>query len=88
MVAFFKLIIFCVIEMKYMVIILQNRSNAEGNTLNSEELRRKVAILHFRFYYALILTNIFLWNFGDYKKICFLFMFSFWVPQIMLNVIH
>ena len=86
MVAFFKLIIFCVIEMKYLVIIMQNRSNAEGNTLNSDELRAKVAILHFRFYCALILTNVFLWHFGDYRKLCFLLMFSFWVPQIMLNI--
>lgn len=86
-VSFFKLLIFCVIEMKYMAIILQARGAANGGT-PTDVLRRQVAILHVRFYLALLAVFIFLWNVDDkYRTLYMLALYSFWIPQIVLNVI-
>uniref|UniRef100_A0A6U2FVB9 RING-type E3 ubiquitin transferase n=1 Tax=Pseudictyota dubia TaxID=2749911 RepID=A0A6U2FVB9_9STRA len=90
-VAFFKLLIFCVIEMKYMAIVVQARHNASnnaGNDTSAEELRRKVALLHLRFYAALMFATAGFWAFGQKHRILYvLFLYSFWVPQIVCNII-
>lgn len=86
-VSFFKLLIFCVIEMKYMAIIIQARGSAAGG-LSTEELRRKVALLHLRFYLALLATFMVLFYVGEkYRTFYMVVLYSFWVPQIVLNVI-
>jgi hypothetical protein len=86
-VAFFKLLIFCVIEMKYMAIIIQARNASNGgNTL--ELLRRQIAMLHLRFYVALItsfLISFYAWD--SYRTIYMLALYSFWVPQIIQNIV-
>jgi transmembrane E3 ubiquitin-protein ligase len=86
-IAFFKLLIFCVIEMKYMAIIMQARNaNNGGNT--TELLRRQVAMLHLRFYVALVGSFLAFFYAGDsYRTIYMLILYSFWVPQIVQNVI-
>jgi Ring finger domain len=88
-VAFFKLLIFCVIEMKYMAIILQARnSNSGGQSI--EVLRRQVAYLHLYFYVALLmicLTLVYVNDHFIYRLPFILALYSFWVPQIVLNVI-
>ena len=56
-VAFFKLLIFCVIEVKYMAIIIQARNASNGGN-SIELLRRQVAMLHLRFYVALMGSQI------------------------------
>jgi hypothetical protein len=87
-VAFFKLLIFCVIEMKYMAIIIQARNNANGGQNTTEILRRQVAMLHLRFYVALVGSFLaFFWAGSDYRTMYVLVLYSFWVPQIVLNVI-
>lgn len=87
MVAFFKLLIFCVIEMKYMVIIMQARINADRN-YSAEDLRRKIASLHARFYCALFIVLILFWTFiQNHRTLCLLALYSFWVPQIIRNII-
>ena len=53
MVAFTKLLMFCVIEMKYMVMIMQTRLNAAGTNLSTDELRKREAAMHSRFYFIL-----------------------------------
>lgn len=84
-VAFFKLLIFCVIEMKYMAIIIQAR-NAGNNTLDL--LRRQIAMLHLRFYVALLGTLLaFFYTWESHRTLYVLVLYSFWVPQIILNVI-
>jgi transmembrane E3 ubiquitin-protein ligase len=86
-VAFFKLLIFCVIEMKYMAIIMQARNSSNGgNTM--ELLRRQIAMLHLRFYVALIGTFLAFFYAGEaYRTVYVLALYSFWVPQIVQNVI-
>lgn len=89
-VAFFKLLIFCVIEMKYMAILLQarNSNNAQQQQNPTEVLRRQVAMLHLRFYVALSGTFLLLLHAGESFRIYYvLALYSFWVPQIVLNVI-
>ena len=88
-VAFFKLLIFCVIEMKYMAIILQARHNSNGGTtLTADALRQQVALLHIRFYVALVIVFLFVfYSPGRNRTYIILALYSFWVPQIVLNVI-
>jgi Ring finger domain len=86
-VAFFKLLIFCVIEMKYMAIIIQARNSANGGQ-PTEVLRRQAAVLHLRIYVALFGTFILLFYVGDtHRTIAMVTLYSFWVPQIILNVV-
>ena len=88
MVAFLKLLIFCVIEMKYMVIIMQARLNAAGNNLSTTDLRRRITGLHFRFYFAVMAALFILWNFREkHRTLCILAMYGFWVPQIIQNIV-
>jgi len=87
MVAFFKLLIFCVIEKKYMVIIMQARINADNN-YSAEDLRRRVASLHLKFYCALVAVLMVFWTLiQSHRVMCLLALYSFWVPQIIQNVI-
>ena len=87
-VAFFKLLIFCVIEMKYMAIIIQARNSANGGQNTTEILRRQIAMLHVRFYVALVGSFLaFFYAGSEYRTIYILALYSFWVPQIILNVI-
>mmetsp|Transcript_26034 Transcript_26034/g.38480 ORF Transcript_26034/g.38480 Transcript_26034/m.38480 type:complete len:1100 (+) Transcript_26034:250-3549(+) len=87
-VAFFKLLIFCVIEMKYMAIIIQARNNANGGQSTHEVLRRQVAMLHLRFYVALIGAFLAFFYAGQqYRTIYIVGLYSFWVPQIIQNII-
>jgi hypothetical protein len=86
-VAFFKLLIFCVIEMKYMSIIIQARNSSNGGQ-STEVLRRQVAMLHLRFYLALFAAFLMLFYMGEkYRTFYVLGLYSFWVPQIILNII-
>jgi hypothetical protein len=88
MVAFLKLLIFCVIEMKYMVMIMQARLNAAGINLSAIDLRRRVTALHFRFYITLMVVMVTLWHFREkHRTLCILGMYSFWIPQIIQNAV-
>ena len=88
-VAFFKLLIFCVIEMKYMAIIIQARNSSNGNGgQTAEQLRRQVAVLHIRFYTALFFAFLLLFQVGDKYRVPYVLMlYSFWLPQIVNNII-
>ena len=86
-VAFFKLLIFCVIEMKYMAIIIQARNASNGgNTI--ELLRRQIGMLHLRFYVALMGSCLGFFHSNDmYRTPYILILYSFWVPQIVQNIV-
>lgn len=87
-VAFFKLLIFCVIEMKYMAIIIQARNNANGGQSTTELLRRQVAMLHLRFYVALVTAFLAFFYAGQqYRTLYTLALYSFWIPQIIQNIV-
>jgi hypothetical protein len=87
-VAFFKLLIFCVIEMKYMAILTQARGRANGNPPSPEVLRRRIAMLHARFYLAMTGVLLLALYVNDKWRILYVLgVYSFWVPQIVLNII-
>jgi hypothetical protein len=87
-VAFFKLLIFCVIEMKYMAIIIHARNNANSSGVTQEELRRQITFLHLKFYGALMFSILAFWYIGQTNRSLYvILLYSFWVPQIILNVI-
>lgn len=87
-VAFFKLLIFCVIEMKYMALIIQARNNANNPNHTQDELRRQITLLHLRFYAALMIAIMAFWYIGQmHRTLYLLLLYSFWVPQIVLNTI-
>lgn len=87
-VAFFKLLIFCVIEMKYMAIIIQARNNANNTGLTQEDMRRQITLLHLKFYGALMSAILAFWYLGQSNRTLYvLLLYSFWVPQIILNII-
>eukprot|EP00980_Cylindrotheca_fusiformis_P006491 scaffold1378_cov137-Cylindrotheca_fusiformis.AAC.4 len=86
-VAFFKFLIFCVIERKFMAIVLQAR-NANGTGNSVELLRRQIAMLHLRFYVALMCTFIaFFYTWESYHRVFVLVLYSFWLPQIIRNIV-
>ena len=71
-----------------MAIIISARNNANGGR-PAEVLRRQVAILHLRYYVALFATLVLLFYAEDAwtRRLYFLGLYSFWVPQIVWNVI-
>lgn len=87
-VAFFKLLIFCVIEMKYMALIIQARSNANNPNHTQDDLRRQITLLHLRFYMALMVSIICFWYGQQHRTLFILLLYSFWVPQIIMNAIR
>ena len=74
--------------MKYMAIIIQARNTANNTGQTQEELRRQITLLHLKFYGALTTAIIAFWYFGQSNRSMYiLFLYSFWVPQIILNII-
>jgi len=87
-VAFFKLLIFCVIEMKYMALIIQARNNADNPNHTQDDLRRQITLLHLRFYMALMVSIVCFWYAQQHRTLFILLLYSFWVPQIIMNAIR
>lgn len=86
-VAFFKLLIFCVIEMKYMAIIVQARTSSNGG-ISVDALRHQVAMLHLRFYGSLMVAFLLLFYAQNNCRVFYMLgLYSFWVPQIILNIV-
>ena len=71
-----------------MAIIISARNSANGGQ-PTEVLRRQVAVLHLRYYVALFgsLVLLFYASGTVSRRLYFLALYSFWVPQIVLNVI-
>ena len=86
-VAFFKLLIFCVIEMKYMAMLMQARHTANGGVSSAADNRRRVSLIHMRFYSALMVAMVLAFYAGDaHRTVFMLLLYSFWVPQIVANI--
>eukprot|EP00550_Attheya_septentrionalis_P008393 CAMPEP_0198282782 /NCGR_PEP_ID=MMETSP1449-20131203/2534_1 /TAXON_ID=420275 /ORGANISM="Attheya septentrionalis, Strain CCMP2084" /LENGTH=1199 /DNA_ID=CAMNT_0043979177 /DNA_START=504 /DNA_END=4106 /DNA_ORIENTATION=+ len=86
-VAFFKLLIFFVIEMKYMAIIIQARNASDGIQTTTAMLRRQVTIVQMKIYIFLMAVFLSFWYIQDRHRTPFmLLLYSFWVPQIVRNI--
>jgi len=69
-----------------MAMIIQARNSSNGGQ-TTEVLRRQIAMLHLRFYVALFGTFLLVFYIGErYRIVYALVLYSFWVPQILLNV--
>lgn len=70
-----------------MAIIIQARNASNGGT-TVELLRRQIAMLHLRFYVALMGCCLgFLYSNDVFRLPFSLLLYSFWVPQIVQNVV-
>ncbi|GAU27134.1 hypothetical protein TSUD_104430 [Trifolium subterraneum] len=92
-VAFFKFVLLSVFETRYLVAIWKagNRSliNGEGNEAMRHEVWRELSLLRICLYGTLLMAGIIsMYGFHNHMKLILLLMYSFWIPQIICNVIH
>ncbi|XP_057455521.1 transmembrane E3 ubiquitin-protein ligase FLY1-like isoform X2 [Lotus japonicus] len=85
--AFFKFVVFSIFEMRYLLAIWKaNRPLSHGE--GWETMRRELSVLYSRFYGILLGGILLMYEFHHYLKTILLLMYSFWVPQIITNVIR
>lgn len=82
-VAFFELIIFCVVEMRYVVVVFQ--AHDPQRFWLGASTRRQLAILHAQFYFALFAALCAVYVSRDDIRLVTLVAYSFWIPQIVRN---
>ncbi|KAL5573514.1 hypothetical protein UlMin_023111 [Ulmus minor] len=85
--AFFKFVVFSIFEMRYLLAIWKaNRpmNNGEG----WETMRRELSVLYSRFYGILLGGILIMYEFHNFLRPILLLMYSFWIPQIINNVIR
>ncbi|KAF1885419.1 hypothetical protein Lal_00029308 [Lupinus albus] len=85
--AFFKFVVFSIFEMRYLLAIWKaNRplSNGEG----WETMRRELSVLYSRFYGILLGGILLMYEFHYYMRFILLLVYSFWIPQIITNVVR
>lgn len=71
-----------------MAIIIQARNGATNATLTQEDLRRQITVLHLKFYGALVMAIVAFWYAEQSNRsLVILILYSFWVPQIILNIV-
>ncbi len=86
-VAFLKLIIFCIFEMRLIMMVAQAhfpQSFVDGGVL----ARRQMASMHARLYAALIIILMLLWYMPSVIPVVLMGFYSFWIPQITWNAIQ
>jgi len=84
-IAVLKLLMFCVFEMRTVVMIYQARFAQELSTEGWMGLRRRLASLHLRFYMSLFVMMFLAFIFHSRPKILIIIFYSFWWPQIYHN---
>ncbi|KAE9616883.1 putative transcription factor C2H2 family [Lupinus albus] len=85
--AFFKFVVFSIFEMRYLLAIWRaNRplNNGEG----WETMRRELSVLYSRFYGVLLGGILLMYEFHYYLRPILLLAYSFWIPQIITNVVR
>jgi len=85
--AFFKFVVFSIFEMRYLLAIWK-----ASRPLNSGEgweiMRRELSVLYSRFYGILLGGILLMYELHNFLRPLLLLMYSFWVPQIITNVIR
>jgi hypothetical protein len=87
-VAFFKLIIFIVVEMRYIVVISHSRDPQRFFQGGINQLRQEWALIHLRFYAVLFMSLVMLFFFQNFVDVLVFLAYSYWVPQIVTNCIR
>ncbi|KAG6407057.1 hypothetical protein SASPL_130039 [Salvia splendens] len=85
--AFFKFVVFSIFEMRYLLAIWKaNRPSNNGE--NWEAMRRELSVLYSRFYGILLGGILVMYEFHNFLRIILLLLHSFWIPQIVINVVR
>ncbi|KAK8529595.1 hypothetical protein V6N12_060373 [Hibiscus sabdariffa] len=85
--AFFKFVVFSIFEMRYLLAIWK-ASRPMNNGEGWETMRRELSVLYSRFYGILLGGILFMYEFHNFLRPILLLMYSFWIPQIITNVIR
>ena len=85
-VAFFELIIFCVVEMRYVVVVFQ--AHDPQRFWMQASTRRQLAVLHAQFYFALFASLCAVYAARDDVRPVVVLAYAFWIPQIIRNARH
>ncbi|XP_010555112.1 PREDICTED: transmembrane E3 ubiquitin-protein ligase 1-like isoform X2 [Tarenaya hassleriana] len=85
--AFFKFVVFSFFEMRYLLAIWKaSRPSNSGD--GWETMRRELPFLYSRFYGILLGGILIMYGLHNYMRSILLVMYSFWMPQIIANVIR
>ncbi|XP_061355581.1 transmembrane E3 ubiquitin-protein ligase FLY2-like [Gastrolobium bilobum] len=85
--AFFKFVVFSIFEMRYLLAIWKaNRPSSNGE--GWEIMRRELSVLYSRFYGILLGGILLMYEFHNYLRPILLLVYSFWIPQIITNVVR
>ncbi|ONI17124.1 hypothetical protein PRUPE_3G139300 [Prunus persica] len=85
--AFFKFVVFSIFEMRYLLAIWK-ASRPTNSGEGWETMRRELSVLYSRFYGILLGGILFMYEFHNFLRPILLLMYSFWIPQIITNVIR
>lgn len=85
--AFFKFVVFSIFEMRYLLAIWK-ASRPMNNGEGWETMRRELSVLYSRFYGILLGGILLMYEFHNYIRPILLLIYSFWVPQIITNVLR
>ncbi|RXH90428.1 hypothetical protein DVH24_035192 [Malus domestica] len=85
--AFFKFVVFSIFEMRYLLAIWK-ASRPTNNGEGWETMRRELSVLYSRFYGILLGGILLMYEFHNFLRPILLLMYSFWIPQIITNVIR
>ncbi|KAL7000419.1 Transmembrane E3 ubiquitin-protein ligase fly2 [Sarracenia purpurea var. burkii] len=85
--AFFKFVVFSIFEMRYLLAIWK-ASRPMNNGEGWEAMRRELSVLYSRFYGILLGGILVMYEFHKFLRPILLLIHSFWIPQIITNVIR
>ncbi|KAG6478844.1 transmembrane E3 ubiquitin-protein ligase FLY1-like isoform X2 [Zingiber officinale] len=85
--AFFKFVVFSIFEMRYLLAIWK-ASRPLQNGESWEIMRRELSVLYSRFYGILLGGILLLYHLHNFLRPVIFIMYSFWIPQIVTNVIR
>ena len=86
-IAILKLLLFGVFEMRTVLAVYQARFSSEIALEGWDGLRRRLATMHLRFYAALFAAVTIALYFRAFPVLLVVLFYSFWVPQIVFNVV-
>lgn len=85
--AFFKFVVFSIFEMRYLLAIWK-ASRPLNNGEGWETMRRELSVLYSRFYGILLGGILIMYEFHNFLRPILFLMYSFWIPQIITNIIR
>lgn len=85
--AFFKFVVFSIFEMRYLLAVWKASRPANSGE-GWEAMRRELSLLYSRFYGILLGGILIMYELHNFLRPILLLMYSFWIPQIITNIIR